>query len=263
MYRVLALALLLLLTGCGAPAAPDKSSTVTPAPVPEKTQNPLPPGVDERGVYDPERLVDAHADALANTSYTAQVTSVLRVRGEFRSRYARVIRLSAGEKRVHYVLNKTDRRNDTARVRHIERYIEGERLYVAVSEGNDTTYRMQEITRSRSFLAASTGNRQGFGRLLGRLRPTLTDAQTENGTTLYRLVAGPSDIRPLQNVTFVALVDRRGIVHEYTVTYGVRRDGEPVQVQVDVAFTDIGTTTVRRPGWVDRVPVETDRERDE
>lgn len=264
MHRALALAALLALAGCGAPAAPGPASTATPAPVPEETPAPFPPGVDERGVYDPGRLVDAHAAVLANASYTVRVTSVhSRPGGELRSRYARVIRLSAGEERVHYVLNKTDRRNGTTDVRHIERYNDGDRLFVAVSEGNETTYRVREVARSRSFLAASTGDRQGFGRLLGRLRPALTDIRTENGTTRYRLASGPTDVRPLRNVTFDALVDRRGVVREYNITYTVRRDGAPVRVRVDVAFTDVGSTTVRRPDWVDRALAEVDRASDD
>lgn len=261
MHRTVALALLLTLAGCGMPSALDRPSTATSAPIPESTPAAYPPGVDHRGVYDPGQLIGAHTGLLENASYTAHVRSVHHtVQGGIHAEYTRVIRLSAGEERVHYSLDQTDFVDGAERVRHVEQYRNGSRLAMAVRVGGETSYRVRQLNRSRSLLATTTLDRQGFGRLIVRFRPALRDTITENGTTRYRLAAGPTDLRPLQNVTFHAVVDRRGLVREYDVTYTVRRDGDLIRVRVEVAFTDVGKTTVPRPTWVDRAQTTTTKQ---
>jgi len=258
--RTPVVALLLVLAGCSAapgfgPASspPPPDGTVTPAPVPESGETRTPtgpiPGVSARGVSDPTRLVSAHEAALANASYTVRLTTTRRsANGTLRSRYRRVVRLSGS--RFHYVLHQTDRAGNRTRTSRVERYGDGDHLYLIATTGTETTYRVHEGGGGAPTLAATGPGRLGLGWLLGLLETNLTDTRTQNGTTLYRLVGGPLEGPPLRNLSLVAFVDARGVVREYHVSYAAVRDGELVRVRVDVAYTDIETTTVARPAWV-------------
>lgn len=255
-----ALSLLVLLAGCSAAFTGSTATpSATPAPVPEgEARTPTgPPGVGPQGVYDPARLVNAHGEALANVSHVIVLTTTRRdANGTLNSRYHRVVRLG-GDGRFHYALNQTDRVGDGTRVVRIERFGNDERVVEVVSSGNGTSYRAWSADGQPPAVVDPASGRQSLGWLFTIVDTELTGTRDRNGATVYRLAGGPRDYPPLRNVSLVAFVDARGVVREYRIDYTAVRPSGPVRVSVDVAFTDIGATTVSRPGWYDEAVAAT------
>ena len=266
MYRALAVAVLLVVAGCNAPTGDSSTdaATVTPVAVPETTATPrhpgrLAPGVTDEGVVDPGRLVRTHEARLSATTYTVNQTLVRRDdNGTVRSRYVTRARFAAEPGRFRAVVRQADRENGTLVVRYDERFGDGDRAYAAEDTGNGTEYRLMRYPGGgprdpEGVYFRNLTNRDAIGRLF-----TLADTEpvgtfTEDGTRFVRLRSPePTAIPPLRNVTLTATVSERGVVRSYRVEYDVTRDGA-VATTVAVSYTGVGTTTVERPAWVDRV----------
>lgn len=238
--RAVAVVLLVGLAGCGfgTPTA-TPTEPATPAPVPTTGEAAvIAPGVDTNGVYDPARLVDAHASVLANNSYTARLTSVRRLpNGSLQDRYDRRLRVADSE-RFHYTLRVTGTAD-----RRVERWRAGPDAYEAVTENGNTTYRSLNEPAPPTLVSASE--------LLRLFRFVPARVVDDADGTAVRLAGGPRDLPPLENVTYVATVTERGLVRSYTVKYTAVRDGQRTRVTVEATFSAIGETTVDRPSWYD------------
>lgn len=236
--------------GCNGPlAGVDRGDTptLTPAPVPgDPTPTPrsgeLAPGLENDGVVDAARLVGAHTEALTDTSYTARLsTRRAAPNGTVQERYDRVVRVASRD-RFRYVLTA-----ETADVeRRTDRWRGGDRAYEAVTENGTTTYRSLDALSVPTLLS-----RQGLVRLFRVLPSQVTDARRSNGTTVYRVVGGPSDLPPLSNVTYEVNVTERGLITSYRVTYEVDAENRRREVTVEATVSRVGATTVDRPEWYD------------
>ena len=264
MLRALAVAALLVVAGCNVPAsdpAPD-TATVTPAPVPESTATGpevFAPGVTGDGVTTPTRLARAHARTLEATSYTVNQTLVQRFdNGTLRSRYVTHARFAPEQGRFRASLQQVDREEGDRVRRRTRRFGDGERAYVANTEANDTTYRLLrypdgEPRPPSSVYVRNLTNSGTIERLFTLVDTRTVGTFTENGTRYARVRSSePAALPPLQNVTLVATISERGVVAQYRVEYDVVRTGR-VEATIVVSYTDLGTTTVDRPAWVDRV----------
>lgn len=246
-----AVVLLLATAGCNTPLAdeskPPETPTLTPAPqpgtsTPTANASRFPPGLGPEGVTDAERLVDAHTDALANVSYTVRLSSTREYpNGSVQTRYERVVRFASPD-RFHYVLTVRSESGD----RRIERWRSGDTAFAAVTTDGDTTYRRLDEPQRPTLVTYSE-----LTRVFGLEPSRLADTTIRNGTTLYRLEGGPGDVSGLSNVSYVALVDPRGLVRSYTVTYDVTDRDRTRSVEVAASFGAVGETTVERPPWYD------------
>lgn len=257
--RVAALALLVLLAGCGGTVGSTDTAepTVTPAPVPgtpEDGPRPTPdfvsaPGIGQTGVVNAGALVGAHATVLGRTSFTAYINSTRRLpNGTVQSRYERRIQFAAEKDRFYYVLEQMDRRGSSMSRRTIERWSGGQRVVQLSTVGDRRTSRILRDTEpSRSFPENAT-NRVDLYRLFTVVDTELVEVFERGGTTEFHLVGGPQRVPPLRNVTLRAVVDERGVITEYTVAYTV--GPEPIRVVVSARYERIGTTRVARPHWV-------------
>lgn len=264
---VIALLVAVSIAGCNVPSSTDSTQTVTAAPVPESTPRPidratgmLAPGVDASGVTSPRRLASAHADALGGTSYTVNQTILQRTAtGAVTVRYGTRVRVAADPGRFRSVRRHAARRDGTLRVRHVERYGDGELLHEAVTENGSTDYRLARRTDGtsrdpRASFPWNLTNRRSIERLFSLVETNVTDRVTTNGTRYVRVeTAEPAALPPLENVTLSAVVSRRGLVRTYRVTYAVERDGTRVETIVEVSYDGVGSTTIDPPGWLDRV----------
>lgn len=242
---MVAVAVLAVLAGCGSgfSGTTTPPTPATPAPVPtdaDRTAG-FAPGVHETGIYDADALVDAHFEALANTSYTVRLSSVRRYpNGSLRARHDRVLRVSADD-RFHYVLTserpgRPDRRVDRWQV-------DGE-AYAATTVGNNTTYR--SLSQSPPPKLVTRGE---LIRLFRFVPARVTDRQSQNGTVRYRVAGGPRNIPPLSNVSYVAVVSEAGRINSYRVSYATSREDRPRHVLVNATFSAVGTTTVDPPRY--------------
>ena len=263
--RWLAAALLLVLAGCGSVAAPTPdpgTATVTPAPVPDGTPSPdgdtLAPGLTEDGVFDARRLAAAHAAALDGRSFTHVRVDSRYTNGTLVRRDRSVLRYAAGGERFRYDLRQTDRRGSVNATSRIERYGDGEQVYVAVTTGNRTRYELLRASDGspyapeRVFPANATGER-GIARLFVLIDTEVTDVRTVDGRTVYRLATpATQSVPPLRNISFVANVSETGLVRDYRLAYDVVRSGRSVRVVTSTSYRALDETTVSEPPWLER-----------
>lgn len=238
--------------GCNAPLADDpapaETPTVTPVAVEERaagaagTTDELAPGLGPDGVVDAERLLDAHADVLANDSYTIRLSSRREATdGSTQTRHDRIVRV-AGPERFHYVLStETD---DGAR--RVERWRDGSRAYQATTENGSTSYRSLEAPAPPVLLT-----RADLLRLFLFVPSDVVDSRERNGTTVHTVAGGPGDLQPLSDVTYRAAITERGLVRSYEVRYDLAGRNPATTVTVTATVSDVGETTVERAPWVD------------
>lgn len=263
--RSLVVALLLVLAGCGSLASPTpdpETATVTPAPVPGGTPPPsaetLAPGLDEGGVFDAGRLAAAHADALAGRSFTLVRTDSRYVDGSLVQRDRSVLRYAAGGERFRYDLQQTDRREGANQTARIERYADGEQVYVAVTSGNRTRYELLRASDGSAYaptrvFPANATNERGLARLFVLIDTEVVGERTVDGRTVYRLrTVGSQSVPPLRNITFVANVSETGQVRSYRLEYDVVRSGQSVHVVASTTYRALDETTVKEPPWLAR-----------
>lgn len=265
---VLPVVALLLLAGCSSVSPFASSSpTGTPAPVPtgsSESPGPVyPPGIDDGGVHDASALVEAHESVIADTSYAVRATETHRYdNGTLQWRLGIRRRVAAGGDRHHSIVDV----DGTApgfgtlhNVTRIETYREEQQLYVVQSNATTERYLRVEPPEGGAIL-----NRPLIV-LFAATETEVGDRVTRNGTRMYRieatrvtdrsLFAEAVALRPydeLRNASFDALVDTRGLVREYSLTYTVaREDGTVVHVNRSVRYRALGNTTVEQPPWYD------------
>jgi hypothetical protein len=248
------LALVVLLAGCsgGFAADPTPSTTVTPAPLPATTPtaapNGYPPGMDAGGVTDAARVAHAHAETLDGRSFTVTRVEVRRdPDGTLRERYERTVHVAADPYRFAYRLVSFDA--DTTPVnRTDERWSGGTRAFASVTRGDERTVSETSVR----LLPENATNEQGLARLFSLLDARLVGEEIRNGTRLYRVAAGPGASVPpsISDASLEAVIDARGVVRAYDLSYAIDRGDDRLRVEVRVRFTAVGSTTVPRPEWV-------------
>ncbi|CCQ36938.1 uncharacterized protein Nmlp_2785 [Natronomonas moolapensis 8.8.11] len=278
MYR-LCVALLLVLAGCSgtggtvgdSPPAP--TETVTPVAVPDADpERGRPTGIDGSGVSDSRSLAAAHDRRLEERSYRLVSNQTVRyANGTVRSQYLTDLRLAAN--RTYFV---TVRTNGPAGPRLLgeppavsEFWSDGE-TYVRAFGTDDPTY--NEFAPTASGVGtwrfwATTGAFEVprspttvIAESLDAVPTRVESTRSVGGSERYRLVdVGAPDAElpfraaaPARNVSLVAVVDRSGLVRRLEIEYDGRIDGNHVVASRSIAYSDVGTTEVRRPAWFDR-----------
>lgn len=259
----LLLMLLVAVAGCGGPlaggsgvdeGADGETTTLTPVPLTEENGSTevaeLAPGLSRTaGVIDSERLLDAHAVTLANTSYTAIVVSARRdSNGSVQSRYNRSVRVEASD-RFHYVLRFETR--DEPRLTELWR--DNDVAYEATTANGTTTYQTLDAPPLPTLLSASD-----LERLFDRLSTRVVETTIRNETSVYLVEGGPRDLPPLYDVRFTARITEQGLIQSYELTYAIEREETRRTVTVDATFTAVGETTVDRPPWYEAATESTE-----
>jgi hypothetical protein len=147
--------------------------------------------------------------------------------------------------------------------RSTDRWLTDNRSYVARTNGTGTTVSVENTSRMDGFVLGTTGGyASSLDRFLQLLDVSVEPVETDRGERRYRLeTPEPRQLSPSQNVTFVGYVTPEGVFTSYQLRYQIARGGVAVNVTVDASFEGIGSTTVRRPPWADRVPGETNADR--
>lgn len=261
-----------VLAGCNgfAPGGDETTArTVTPAAVPtdEPTPTPVPqlaPGLTGRGVTDPFALGDAHAAALDDLFYTMHENFTVRyANGTAHNRGSTDARLAANDSRYFVRQNASGLLfGGGSFIRVI--WSNGERVLVADTANDSTSYASPrdvegESVPPREALVIDPTRRQQLYAYLGSVETRVTGTETRNGTTLHRVestgVTNPAAFEVQwtnpRGLSLVALVDSRGLVHEYQLDYTASLDGAPVDIHRHVRYTNLRNTTVERPPWYD------------
>jgi len=245
----LALALTVGLAGCGAvvdgsgagvgPSAGGQTPTLTPAPVPEVTDTPvaLPPGMTGDRVTNPDRLLAAHRSTLEGASYT------LRVRvGVGDAVSSREIRLESPSRFFTHDVMSGPRGNVT-------QFATGPVVYARMDYAGVTQYAEFDNDYPPSSQTVQ------LTRLFLRVGDVAVYRTTVDGDPAFA-IAGSYPVHPeaerLRNYSVRAVVEPSGLVRSLNVSY-VRAEGPSrTNVTRSFAYSDVGTTEVDPPPWVDR-----------
>lgn len=283
---VLALAALLVLAGCGAPASPaERTATLTPAPVPtgdaslvgaEGGAEParlvegrrLAPGLRTGGVADPFALARAHGWILSNRSYTrADSRTVIDENGTLRATRTDLLVASGGVPfRLERSAASSPRYDVESPYSVAAVYHDGDRAFYRVVDGN-ASYRTDGSVPP----AEVVPDRTGRGEFVALLTAFRWDVQpiAFGGDQYYRLTStaftAPNVLDDAylltdpRNAEARVLVDERGQVQRYRLEYETTYDGRTVGVTETVRWSDVGETTVREPDWLAQARNATER----
>lgn len=272
----LVLVVFVMVAGCNAFNGGSEMPRVAPKDVPtaEPTQTPvsrLAPGLTLYGVVDPHALSQAHDAALNNTSYT-YLESVTKeyINGTLRARQTVTTRVVDPIGRFYTIVTKDlPRVPSPATHLRFEYWSDGTGMLVARTVGSNTTY--QKFPANRANVEIS--NSKQLSTLFQAIDTRVVNRTTRNGTTLYRLeatqITDPIALFELtnifttpktatmyenqRNVTFYALIDSHGLVHEYRLAYTktLVTNGRNVTIRtiISIRHTNVGSTTVERPSW--------------
>jgi hypothetical protein len=231
------------------PATPDAGAMdASAAPglqsVDDSNDESFPPGVDGEGVSDADELVSAHRARLTDRSFTLRVWHREFVDGRLAGVYVETVRV---ENASHYRVSVSQ----TGTLRTTPQTIVGANLYVAGERRYLTGTVVGSYFRSRATPAR-------FRRQVGQyLRWSLTVEEssvagraTGADRTVHRLRTAGDAYSLVDDAAGTAYVTGEGLVTYGRWTYRPP-DKEDVRVEFAVQTTDVGTTTVRRPGWVD------------
>lgn len=253
----IAVALLVVLAGCGGTAEPTADTSTgtaeTTGASPTQTVGlddvALPAGVSESGVTDADALTSAHADALSGTSVTVSMDFRLEVNGTGQNVSFR------GE-----VTPDTDTgwMQVTLQDGVGTYYTDGGTTYRKVEQNGETTFGTTEQVSALP-VEPRFGADARIGDALRAANWTATGVVERNGTRLIRLEASDvslPDSVDVANATDVdssgvLLVDADGVVHHVSVRTHVTSDEKTVVYEIEVTLSDVGSTTIQRPDWVD------------
>lgn len=261
--RLLALALLVVLAGCGSVIGEDEpAEAVTPAPVvtPEAPTETGPvelaPGVTADGIQDVRELFDTHLAVLTNTSFAW--TERYREHGaEERGSYRLAItRTLAYEVRTDGYTYRSERR----------RAVSGDRRQVFVRQRFGT----QDGGFERTFTAGEDDAEvRQLDRALGPRALALPDHPVPEVIVLQNQTVRRVDVgerphyevrgsRPALSADGVTdqvesrvILRADGLVRRVNVSLVSPVYGEPVANQYTVTYTGVDTTTVEPPAWLD------------
>ena len=233
----------LVVAGCGAPAAgPGPTQTLTPAPVPERTATPaepLPPGVAGGDVTDVDALVATHAAAVKGRSFTVRIRTEYDDLSGFRE-----LRVESARRYAFRDATVTTAGNRTE-------FVDGKHRY-SRSTRNGLEFGLH----------APANRSERYGWMIGAtLRSVLPTGNVSvfrtriDGARYYELrTEAPAHPRfeRFGNYSARATVRSDGFVRHVTVSYVRQYRGRQTNVTRIVAYTDVGSTTVERPDWVDR-----------
>lgn len=259
----LVVALTLLLAGCGGVVSSPATETpsVTPVEVPTTTHQPdrfVAPGMTAERLVDPAALQRSHAATLANSSHTfREVVTRRAANGTLLGRYVTFVARNGTTVRYRF---DGDRRAEEDGPWPVDRYVTGERVYTARTNGSATTYATGVVSETGRRVPLSPADYAASMTRVFGLLPIQVEETVRSGdrTRYYLETADPRDVPPLRNATFVGAVTPAGVIDDYRVSYEVEREGRPVTVTVTVSIDDLGRATVERPDWYDRAVAETD-----
>lgn len=263
-----ALVVLVALAGCGGSGGIDTgtespspdgtdapTATASPTPTPSFDDVTKPPGVSEDGLTDREALLDAHASALDGKAVTVDVDFRLTVDGDGQNASLRG-KVTPDDDQGWMRVTTTDGTGTY--------YTEGGTTYEKVVVDDSTSYgttdQVSAIPETPRFGADA------------RLRDALWNANwtfdqvvQRDGERLLRFEATrvtlPSQVdvdreNASTSTDGVLLVDEDGVVRHVEINASVETDEQTVEYGLSVSFSDVGSTTIQRPDWVDRAEEE-------
>jgi len=247
----LAVALLLLLSGCssGVPVNDTSSPTVTRTTTDVTDGFNYPRGINESGV-NASLVAKNHEEALSRTNFTLRSSTEANTSNGQRAGRL-VLTADTGLAPVH-LKHTVKHENKTTNT-----YATEETVYVRTGTGQEAAYSMYERSDSPISVFPESYAATWFVRThLRSAEFTPKRVVNRSGVPAVVLSASLADVneRDGKNVTSfnaTVIVDRHGIVRLMSVTTTLVEGGETVTYSEQFVVTDLNSTTVAEPDWVD------------
>lgn len=245
-WRVVGVALLVTLAGCGAVSPGDGE------PANASVETTVEGGSGDEQAVDAFDLAEAHRDALRNQSFTATTTITVQY-ANGTAALRQFSRTQIDSETGTVLLRQTAGGSDPPRFGvPVDGVVdwwanESGSVYRTTHENGSVEY---SEWPSRSVPRIEQATRwEDVAALLSALDARYVDG--EDGDTV---VATGSDVQVTygepSEVTVTARLSDGDHLHSYTVSYRATRNGTPVQVTRTVRFTNVGETSVEQPSWV-------------
>lgn len=262
-WRPLAVALSLVLAGCGAGAPGGPAETVTPADVPaagpgnEQQRGDVVPGVADGEVADVDLLARAHLSAIGNRSYTWRERRSLDVdpaNGSERVTYRQLARVESSH--VYFLWSKRDWVRIGSNRRNLPNYTEyadGERRHIRYRYPASTDREYAQASRVKAAEHRYIGREAGesIRRYLDVERASI-EGTTVDGDRHYRLVGRTADlpgVDPLEQYNVTAVIAPDGFVRSLAVSYRTTELNETRAISYTFEYDRVNETTVTEPDW--------------
>lgn len=268
------LTILLLLAGCSA-TQPQRSiqrdgSTVTPAPVPESTNETvsrhlLAPGIGPTGVIDPIALSEAHEHALTDRAFirTANRT-ITTTDGAVVTQQSFVTRVGSTHRVRHTVLRAEGPQAPYfGEDESTELWTIGDRQYQAIDRNNETSYR--ELPSWETIQPSLIAPPSGAAFLVGSIFETNVSARpsgralvlTGNQLASPSLLSSATGVQDPHNASLRAVIRRDGLVRSYSIRFSASAHNRPIEFSITVRYARVGNPAIGPPP----IPANLTRER--
>jgi hypothetical protein len=256
-------------TDSGGPDAP--TATATPTPTTEATATPaestpavdqeyltpagrveeriasLPPGVNRSGETDRRRLTDAHESVLENESYRLSITYREAVNGRPAGVYTETLRVANNTRYSASVTQYGTLQAPVPSIAGTDMYANGSARF---ERENGSVVQRGVVLSYDQFLAGQTRFLAVF---LDVRESWLVDAGPDNGTASVYLVTEGNPATLIRDTSGSVRVREDGLVTRARWTYGFSEqltEYENVTATFRMQVSDVGSTTVREPEWV-------------
>lgn len=262
-WRPLAVALLLVLAGCGAGSPSGSEETVTPADIPsvtpgnEQQRGDVVPGVTGGEVTDVDLLASAHLSAIQNRSYTWRERRSLDLdpgNGSGVVKYRQLARVESSY--VYFLWSKRERVRIGPYLRHLANYTEyadGERRHLRYRYPASSDREYDRASRVKAAEHRYIGREAGESiRRYLDVEQARIEETTVDGERHYRLVGRTADlpgVESLENYNATAVIAPDGFVRSLEVSYRTTELNETREVTYTFEYDRVGETTVEEPDW--------------
>ena len=199
-----------------------------------------PPGVDERGLADIDTLIAAHRSVLSNTSFTVTVQYREFEDGRVTGTFVETVRV---ERPSRYAVSV----DSAGTLETTPRAVVGADAF---SNENRTWVRLRSTepyVRSRLSRSRMLGQLARYLRWSLSVENSTLREHSEGGT--YRITTDGDPYQGITDASGTAYVTDEGLVTYGRWTYtNVRPE---TRVEFSIHTTDVGSTTVSRPRWID------------
>ncbi|QLG27818.1 hypothetical protein HUG10_09750 [Halorarum halophilum] len=259
-------ALVLLLAGCSGLTGPaDERRTVNPNldTTPTSTATPAPderypPGVSADGV-DAGRLTDAHADALEGESKTVRVqTTIVATNGTTLLSRTTTTRTD-GDTLSASVSAVGASPEFLGPFRDFGYWSDGDQTFVRQEQPNGTVQYRERPGDSMPTFGISPTGRSTVEPLLYYAEFQHVGTERRGNATYHVLTAEPGTFElseDARNVKLTVAVTQEGLVESTFLRYDTVLRGVEVTYVVRFRASDVGSTTIERPGWIDEATTE-------
>ena len=202
-----------------------------------------PPGVDPEGLANIDRLITAHRSQISDTSYAMTIRYREFEAGQVTGVYVETIRV---ENKSRYSTSVTT----TGSFETSPRVVVGADVFAS----NGT--RRVQIDPTQPFVSGRSSPVRLLGQTARYLRwslsvesSTLQGRESSGNHTTYRITTDGDPYQGVRNASGTVYVTESGLITYGRWTYTTV--GSETRVEFSVQTTDVGSTTVGRPGWVD------------